>query len=55
MIRRWELVDTRNGEEINHHSRYFTRRGAERWRRRLNRWLRDRPGYELRVQRREGA
>lgn len=53
MIRRWEIVDTRDGEQIGYRSRYFTRRGAERWRRRLNHWLRYRPGYELRVQRRE--
>jgi len=54
MIRHWEVVDTDRGEVLHHVSKHFTRRGAEWSCRFLGSFLRRRrPGFELRVQRRE--
>lgn len=53
MIRRWEVVDTKDGEIFHHVSKHLTRRGAE-WSIRICKpFLRVRPGYALRAQRRK--
>ena len=56
MIRRWELIDTKNGQPINVVSRHIFRRSAEHWRKWLSPFLHARADadYKLAVRRVQG-